>query len=363
MNIKILFAIVAVLLLAGCGDVTDTVPTQKIKIGVSLALSGPGAPTSQWALNGINLALERLPENERSQIELIIENDEGKPATGMNVAQKFVAENIHYVFGPLTSGVAVPTTPYYDENKVLRMQAGAGVTNTVSTGVYRFFLLGKVEPWMRILAEYAFSHGIKTVSILYMDDEYGKDNLNWFEKYYSGQILAKEPFARGDSDFRTQLLKIKESNPDAVFIIAIGPSLLNALKQMEELGIDKQKLSLINTEDTEIVKSAGHLIEDIIYPTIADQSESEVKTWFHKQYMEKHGVPNEAIAASAFDSFNIMWAAIKECGDDIDCARTGISSTRNYVGASGIISVDAQGVGARTPAIKAVKNGKFVYID
>ncbi len=362
-NMQVL-AIIFAMLLVSCaptGKVVDAEPL-KIKIGVSLPLTGPAAPTAQWILNGIDLAMERIPENERERIQLIVENDESKPATGLSVAHKFVEiENIKYVIGPLSSAVTVPTAQYYDDNKVLRMHPGAGVESTISQGKYRFFLLGKVEPWMKALAEYSYSHNIRAVSVLYLDDEYGRDNLKWFEHYFKGKIITKEAFLRGDNDFRTQLLKIKESNPDAVFLVALGPALTNALKQMDELGISKAKLSLINTEDTEIVKAAGSLVEGVIYPTITDQSGSEIRAWFTRRYMEKFNAPHEAVAASSFDSFNILWAAIKKCRNDIECANAEISSTKDYEGASGIISVDEQGVGMRNPAIKTVKNGSFVY--
>ena len=359
-----ILAIIFVMLIAGCtptGKVVDAEPL-KVKIGVSLPLTGPAAPTAHWILNGIDLALERLPENERARIQLVVENDESKPDTGLSIAHKFVEiDGINYVIGPLSSAVTVPTAQYYDDNKVLRMHPGAGVESTITQGKYRFFLLGKVEPWMKTLAEYAYDDEIKTMSILYLDDEYGRDNLKWFEHYFQGDILAKESFLRGDNDFRTQLLKIKKSNPDAVFLISLGPALTNALKQMNELGINKKKLSLINTEDTEIVKAAGSLVEGVIYPTITDQSESEIKEWFAKRYQEKFDAPHEAVAASSFDSFNILWNAIKKCGNDVDCTTTEISSIKAYAGASGIISVDEQGVGMRNPAIKTVKNGSFVY--
>jgi len=342
-------------------------PQETVKIGFSSALTGPFAATSQWALNGIDLALERLPTEERARIQLIIENDESKPATGMTIAQKFAEiENIKYIVGPLNGQVIVPTAAYYDEHKMLRMHPGLGLESTITTGTYKFFLLGELKPLMQALATYGSTHSISTVSILYLNNEYGLDNLNWFEKYYTqagGKILAKEAFELGENDVRTQLTKIKATKPDAVFLITAGPALVSALKQMDELGITTKKLSLINTEDTEVVKSAGRLIEGVLYPTIIDTTQSDIKTWFGQRYQEKFSVPHEAVAASAFDSFNILWAAIKKCGDDTDCAKAEIGKTRNYVGASGAFSVDERGVGIRTPAIKTVKDGKFVYIE
>ncbi len=366
---KLNIALIALLLLAACAQTEQITAekSEKIKIGVSTTHTGPAAATGSWIRNGIELALERLPVEDRERIELLYEDDQCNPTTGMNIANKFAEiENIKFMMGPLCGAIINPTMPYYEEHKILRMLPGVGLESNIGKGNYYFILLGSVESLMKKLTQYVYDHKIKTVSILYIDDEYGKDNLKWFVKYFSekgGKILAKEAYVRGDSDFRTQLAKIKETNPDAVFLVSYGPTLVSVLKQMKELGIETKKLSLINTEDTEIVKSAQDLVEDVTYPSIIDSTTSEVKTWFQQRYLERFGAPSEAIAASSFDSFNVLYSAIKACNQDAECVRQTISQTKDYVGASGTVTLDQQRVGIRNPTIKTIKDGKFVYVE
>ncbi len=367
---QILIIILALLLLAACvqtGQITTEKTIEKVKIGVSTPMTGPATATGSWIRNGIELALERLPVEDRERIELVYEDDQCNPTTGMTVAHKFVEnDNVKFMMGPLCGAVINPTMGYYEEHKIMRMLPGVGLESNIGKGNYYFILLGSVQTLMQRLASFAHKQAIQTVSILYIDDDYGKDNVKWFEKYFTEQgdkIIAKESYVRGDTDFRTQLTKIKAGNPDAVLLVAYGPSLVNTVKQMDELGLKAQKLSLINTEDTEIVKSGGVLVEGIIYPTIIDTTQSDIKTWFAQRYLEKFGAPNEAISASSFDSFNILYSAIKKCNQDVDCVKAEIAKTKDYVGASGTITVDEQGVGIRSPAIKIVKNGKFMYTE
>jgi branched-chain amino acid transport system substrate-binding protein len=362
---RILLSIILALLIA-CAPAQEAKPDEKIKIGVSTPHTGPAAATGNWIRNGIELALERLSQGDREKIELLYEDDQCNPTTGMNVANKFAEiENIKFMMGPLCGAIVNPTMPYYEEKKILRMLPGVGLESNIGKGDYYFILLGRAESLMKKLADYAYENNIKTVSIIYIDDEYGKDNLKWFEKYFNeigGKILAKESYVRGDTDFRTQLTKIKQTDPEAIFLISYGPTLVNILKQMKELGIETKKLSLINTEDTEIVKSAQDLTEGILYSSIIDSTESEVKAWFQQRYQEKFGAPPEAVAASSFDSFNVLYFAIRACNQDVECVKQTISQTKDYVGASGTVTLDQQRVGILNPAIKIVKDGKFVFV-
>lgn len=353
--------VVLLLILTAC----STQQENTIKIGVSTPHTGPAAATGQWIRNGIELALERLPADEQAKIELVYEDDQCTPTTGLSVARKLVeVDNIKFVIGPLCSEIILAVDDYYDENKVVRMQVGGAIEAFKTKGKYRFAFLGWIQDWMNALAEHLTKNGVKTVGIIYLEDAYGEENVKFFEKHFTslgGKIVAKERFVRGDSDFRTQLLKIKEKKPDAVFLVAYGPTLANLFKQMNELQIDLTKISLYNTEDPEIVKSAGKLAEGVIYPSIIDSTKSEIKDWYAKKYQEKYGVPNEALSATAFDSFNILWDAIKNCGENSECVHTTIKNTKEFKGASGTFSVDQYGVGLRKPAVKVIKNGKFVF--
>lgn len=356
--------LLVLLLLAACTQ-EPIVPMRQetIKIGVSLPSTGPAAATGRWAQNGIDLALERLTPEERQRITFIHENDECLPAIGITVAKKLVeTDNVKFTLGPLCGSVILATNDYYDAAKVLRMQVGAGLDAYHAKGKYRFAFFGWLENLSRVSAEYENQQGAKTAAILYLDDDYGKESSMFFEKYFVGEIVAKESFARGDTDFRTQLLKIKQSSPDTVFLAAYGPTLVNVLKQLDELKIDARKVSLYNMEDTEVVKAAGPLIEGLKYPSPIDASHSEIKDWFEKAYQERYGIEPPMIANAAFDSFNELWTAINVCGEDVDCVHKSIKDKGVITGASGTFTIDEHGIALRTPVVKQVKDGRFVTV-
>jgi branched-chain amino acid transport system substrate-binding protein len=338
---------------------------QPVKIGVSLTLTGPAASTGNWMKNGIELALERLPPEQREKVQVIFEDDQCSPQLGLTIGKKFVEiENTQFMIGPLCGSVVSPTMDYYEQNKVLRMIQGWGLDSYEGKGKYYFVPLGHVKQMMQTIAEYAIVNNYKKVGVIYRDDDYGKDNQKYFEMYFKqngGSIIASEPYAAGATDFRTQLLKLQQANPDAIFIAARGTDLVNVLKQMDEMKFNVQKFGMYNAQDSDVVKAVGNLADGMIYPHITPTT-SEVRTWYVQRYTEKYGVPPEFISATTFDSFNILLNTIKECNQNVDCVQQKISAIRTYDGASGNFAIDETGFGIRQPAIKTIRDGKFEFL-
>ena len=51
------------------------------------------------------------------------------------------------------------------------------------------------------------------------------------------EILTTETYQTGETDFSAQLTRIKESNPDAIFISALAPEMIKIMIQARQLGI------------------------------------------------------------------------------------------------------------------------------
>jgi len=292
---KRLILIVILIIVAGCAEEQDT-----IKIGVSSPDTGFAASMGEYVHQGIELALERMPKSEKLQIKIIYEDEQSNPTLGYNIARKFVTiDKINFVLGPFSSIIIDPTMDFYEENKVIRMITGLGIGAFVNKGQYKFILLGDVKSLMKSLAKYAYGKGNRKIGVLYIQDPYGQENLNFFKRWFEGfggEIVAEEGFeAKNLADYKTQLSKLSAKNPDGIFIIALGTHLVTILQQMRELGIDSNIYSVRNTEDTEVLVAAGDTIEGIIFPSITVKSTTEEGKWYEQRYKEKYNALNNCI--------------------------------------------------------------------
>jgi branched-chain amino acid transport system substrate-binding protein len=91
-----------------------------IKIGMLVPQSGPLAANGKDMINGFELFFEenkyRLAGRE---IKFIVEDDEGKPATGLTKARGLIdGQGVHLITGPLSAAVGYAVAPYVESKKI-----------------------------------------------------------------------------------------------------------------------------------------------------------------------------------------------------------------------------------------------------
>ena len=109
--------------------------------------------------------------------------------------------------------------------------------------------------------------GFRKIATMIINNDYGlgvkKVFVNEF-KSLGGEITEEQTFTQGGVDFRAQLTKIKNSSPEAIYLVGYKEQ-LNIIKQLHELNINSQILGTTMLEDKEFIDQLGDLMEDIIY--------------------------------------------------------------------------------------------------
>jgi len=372
MKIKHKLGIVFILLLISIFVLVSNLRSdnEQIEIGVIAPLTGPTAWWGEYVKQGIELAYEELPLDERENIKLIWEDDQCSSQKGFGALRKLIMiDKVKYVLGPLCNEVSIPTENIFDENKVVSLTTGLPDSKIANMGEYHFSYLPEIKFLMEELAKYSYyTSNNRRIAIISLNDAYGYENYLGFKEYfenYGGKVVAEEFFDKSDTDMKVQLSKIKASNPDSILLIAYGPSLINVLKQMEELGISGMDIYGINSfEAPSLLLEVPELAEGIVYPRPADKGASDSVRKFTELYEQKYGAENGVYTSNAYDSFKILINAIKKCGyDNQECVKKELSSVKDYAGANGLLSVDERGVGTyRGVMLKTVKNRGFVSI-
>ena len=96
-----------------------------VKIGHSAPLSGAQAFAGKDNENGVRLAIEELNAKpitvagKKIKFELVSEDDQADPKTGVTVAQKLIDGGVKFVAGPYNSGVTMPASRAYNDAGVV----------------------------------------------------------------------------------------------------------------------------------------------------------------------------------------------------------------------------------------------------
>lgn len=367
-----MLAVIFAIVVASCtpnGEIEQAIaPTaHQTKIGVLLPLSGPAAFVGNNAKNGIQLAYDSLPETQKARIDLIFEDDSCAAKQGLDAANKLVqTDKIHFLMGPVCNAVIGSTADLMKENRIVYLSLGALNSNFIGLGPHHFSLHPRTRALIERLADYSYdTKDARILAILYLDDEFGVESANYFDDRFTqrgGKITTQEKFAKGDTDFRTQLTKIMESPIDGIFIQSYGAPLIAQLKQMDELGLKTQIYGPVTTQDPVHIDGAGELADWIIYPYSYKNTGELAQTAFENGYLNRYGKEPDIYARTSFDSFNALNDALNRCGDESECVMTHLSSLTGYRGAIGSISIDADGIGLMPITINQIEAGKFVTI-
>jgi branched-chain amino acid transport system substrate-binding protein len=246
LKLTVAAAIAALVSVAGAQDV------QVVKIGHVGPISGPQASYGKDNENGARMAIDDLNaqnvviNGKKIKFELIAEDDAADPKQGTAAAQKLCDAKVAGVVGHLNSGTTIPAAKVYNDCGIPHITPSATNPNLTKPGYKTTFrLLANDLALGAGLALYAADTlKLKTVAVIDDRTAYGQGVAEIFKKTAEskGMKVVDSQFTTDKAvDFMAILTSIKGKNPDAIFFGGMDPQAGPMLRQMEQLGLTKQK--------------------------------------------------------------------------------------------------------------------------
>jgi branched-chain amino acid transport system substrate-binding protein len=360
-------AIVAVLIVAAALLALQPAPAAetKVRIGLSAHLTGPVALVGSIGRDAIVLANELRTEAGGRKIELVVEDDKSLAAEAVTVFRKFVEVDGLKVVIASGSTTSLATAPLAEQAKVIQMTWLGATPALTGAGDYVFRTSSSSDRMAQIVAPLLKKNGFERMAILYENVDYPVGWKDVFVKRFTGLggvITAVEASERGALDVKTQLVKLKDSAPDAIFLMTQNPAVAKAmLKQYKELGIGIQPLG-IEVFSLRAVREDANLTEGMLVVSYNWDPKMPEMKGFLQAFEKKYGKPvgEEIYGALAFDAYNLLADAIGSCGEETACIRDELYEVKDYRGASGTFSIDENGDALHEFVISRVKDGQLV---
>lgn len=309
---------------------SQTAPNEPIKIGFIGPLTGGPALWGAGARNMVELAVSEINEKggiEGRQIQIIYEDGKCSSKGAIEAADKLInIDNVKFILGGHCSPETAAIVPIIDKNKVFLLAGITSADNVMDGSIYAFRTSPPTVELTRKISEIAIENYGK-VSILTEQAEFAKSVSLDFKKSFKemdGKIISEEDYEPVEMDFRTRLVKIKEGNPDAIFISPQNPnSAITALSQITELGINIPIFgnSILITKD--VYEKSGKGFNESAFSVIPYTDKTRASALIEK-YKNRYGadVPYNLFYVSAsYDAVYMMAQAIEKCGEDTDCVR------------------------------------------
>jgi branched-chain amino acid transport system substrate-binding protein len=237
-----------------------------IKVGLLVPLTGPLSANGKDMVNGLELFLEehrsRLAGRE---IRLIVEDDEGKPATGLTKVRGLVeGQGVHVVIGPLSAAVGYAVAPYIDGKKVPAIYPIVSAEDI--TQRKRSPYIVRVG-WSSAQPSHPFGRWVydnlkyRRIAMIGYDFAFGWEVAAGFHRTFEeagGQVVQKLWPPLNTPDFAPYLAQLRR-DVDAIYAVFSGADALRFAKQYAEAGL-KERLPLIGGgtfTDEHVLRSMG----------------------------------------------------------------------------------------------------------
>ena len=321
------FAAMLGIAILACGGNADVQQAAPFRIGVMESLTGVGETYGTVASQSKQMAADEINAaggiNGR-QLELVVEDSQCSAQAAVAAYTKLTdVDDVKIILGTSCSSAMLGAAPLAEADGVILFSGLASNPDIAKAGDYIFRTqISDVQVGIDT-GNLLWADGIRRLATITESTDYAegvrRTSVAQFEKL-SGEVVAEEYYASDITDFRTQLSKLFEANPDALHLAPQSEfSAGTIIKQARELGytgpIYAETIS-VGTTALEIAGDAATGMKAITADLDPDNPKAqEVLASFRQRY-DYITLPWHL--GSAYDDVYIAAECLKQTGDDQD---------------------------------------------
>ena len=229
-----------------------------------MELSGTGTTSGTNFDNGVKLAVKEINASGGilgRKVEYTSLDTQSQPQVAKALAQKAIDQGAYVVMGPVFSGSILVSMAETRRAEVPNFTGGEAAAITQQGNPYIFRTSFTQSTAMPKVARYLKDTvKAKNVAIVWVNNDFGKGGLDTMRKALDEQGIkvavdvSTEP---GQLDFSGAVLKVKQSNADAVFVYTNEEESARALRELRKQGYDKPIVGETTLTSQKVIELAG----------------------------------------------------------------------------------------------------------
>ena len=318
---------VMVILLAVACDRNEEGEATPYRIGVMESLTGAGETYGQVANNAKQMAMDEINAAggiDGRMLELVVEDSKCSAQDAINAYNKLTdVDGMKIILGTSCSGAMLGVAPLAEADGVVLFSGLASNPDIANAGDYIFRTqISDIEVGIRT-GDALWADGVRALATITEETDYAegvrRTSVAQFEKN-GGRVIAHERYGSDTTDFRSQLTKLIEANPDALHIAPQSEfSAGTIVKQARELGYTGPIYGETITVGTTALNIAGDAATGLKAITAAPDPNNakaqEVLANFRKRF---NYITLPWHLGSAYDDVHIAAECLKRTNDDQD---------------------------------------------
>ena len=290
-------------------DRYPTAQSNPIKIGIITDLTGPAAYWGESTRAGADILKKELTDDGKN-VEFVFEDYGLDAAKAASAAQKLVSvDKVNAVYAEFNPG-AIATASVLKDRQIPLIY-DAAITSPLKDNEFFYKTYLDYQEGCKQIAQKFKNEGVTKLGLLKVNLEFGELCQMGTKQVYSD--LISEGYNLGDTDFRTQLLKIKNAGASAVVNVGFEGDTANTLKIIRDL---KYNLRYGTVDDT---------ITESVLTTYGTQLKGAWTFGFNEpsvsfqDKLKEYNVGLPYGAAIAYTHLKQLVNAVSKCQDDAPC--------------------------------------------
>ena len=362
--------------LVGCDSIQEVMgpaQPQSVKIGFI------GSGSRVTFPNGAAIAVAEINKMGGllgMPVELVIQVGIEDAAVAAATAERMIRDDgVIAILGPNRSTHAVEVGPVAQRYGVPMITTTATNPSVTNAGDFVFMASATDLFQGEVMAQFATKElgATKAAVIAQQGDVYSEGLAEIFADAVvvkaGGEIVAKEFYVAGATDFTEQLTRIAAAVPDALFIAGFAEGVVLVTKQARAMELQNAEgkptifLGADAWDNELLLENEEAQIEGSFFSAhFSPNADQQATQTFVKKYEALHGITPVGGIAVSYDCVKLLAAAVERAGSfDAVAIRDEIAATKDYVGVTNIAGYNEARHPTKSVVIMIIKDGMKVF--
>lgn len=353
-----------------------------LKIGIMLPITGPLSFVGGTMKESVDLLVEQYQAaggiaGKPFSVHLY-DTESNNTLVGQHMRRLIETDHVTVVLGPTVTGETLVARPIANELKVPLLPFAGTEAVTQPPSPYLFTAVPSDLQVAKAMVDLAKSQGFDKIGFLYSADGFGQTGLKVLTALAAKEgvtLAAVEEFGPRDADMTPQIMRIRSSAAEVLFVWGVNPGPTIIMRNAQQLGFDRPIYNSYGVASQQFIDQAGATAEGSYVAATAimgaralpdDDPIRQTTIGYVDAFEVKYGRPVAAFNGYVFDAFKALELALASNGGETD-PESIASALRNvsFAGANGRLafkegSSTAQADDNGAIIMLKIEDGKFV---
>jgi branched-chain amino acid transport system substrate-binding protein len=351
----------------------DGGPGGEVRVGAYLSLSGEEAQFGVDTREGIELAAGEVNAAggvRGRRLRVVYADDKTDPyETAQKVRQLIDREGVLALLGEVASSRSRVGGLVANGRRVPMITPSSTDVRVTRGRPYVFRVCFTSEAQATSAALFlSRALGRRRAALLYAaQDPYSSGLAAAFRRAsgaFGPSLVAERGLPKGEKNFRTYLRQVAAAGPDVVYAPLYYTDMVPLARQAREAGLPGSLFFGCDAWDAEdLLRDAGEELDGALFTNhYALDVPWPASARFVEAYRRRFGREPSGIAAQGYDAARLLADALARAEPlDREGVRRAVGATRDFGGATGAISIDAERNARKAVLVVAVRGGRFRF--